>query len=484
MSVLDSKYWKNQCYVNGIWVTAQSGQVIKPKNPATGSILGEVPSLSCEEASSAIIAAETAWFKWRELTAVQRAEYIYKFSGLLLKDADIVAEIMTLESGKPLAESKGEFLVGVSYLNWFAEEGRRAYGEMIPSPWPGTKLMTILQPVGVVLAITPWNFPAAMILRKLAASLAAGCATVIRPASQTPFTALAIAAMAEEAGMPAGVINVITGSSSELGEFLAKHPLVRKISFTGSTQVGKRLMAWAAGTIKKITMELGGNAPFIVFEDASPEFAAQKGIAGKFRNAGQVCVAVNRFFVHESIYDVFTRSITEKTISLKVGNGLEQGVNVGPLININAVEHVESLIEDARKKGARIEVGGKPHNLGGNFFEPTVISGVTSDMRIFNEEIFGPVASIISFNEEEEVVNLANATPYGLASYVFTNDLGRAFRVSEALEYGMVGVNDVTLATSEAPFGGVKESGLGRESSLHGLRDYLDVKFILIGAGK
>ncbi|WP_243360213.1 NAD-dependent succinate-semialdehyde dehydrogenase [Fundidesulfovibrio terrae] len=473
--------WKNQCYIDGKWIPALDGEVLDVTNPASGEVLGTVPKCGTKETSLAISAAARSMAAWKLLTPAERGEYLHRLHALIRENLDELAAILTLEQGKPLAESKGEIMQGASYFPWYAGEARRAYGRLIPAPGPGRRPLTMLQPVGVTGIITPWNFPFAMIPRKAAPALAAGCSVVIKPASQTPYSALAMAALAQEAGIPAGVFNVITGDSSKIGAELTGDPRVRKLSFTGSTAVGKKLMAQCAGTVKRLSLELGGNAPFIVFDDADLDRAVDGAVISKFRNSGQTCICANRILVQKGILDAFTAKLAAKVEALRVGSGLDAGVTQGPLIDESAVKHVEALVAEAVDKGARIMVGGKRHALGGLFYEPTVLGSVTPSMRVFREEIFGPVAPIVPFSSEKEAIALANDTEVGLASYMFTNDLGRTWRVSEALEYGMVGVNEVILAMAEAPFGGIKESGMGREGGSEGILDYMDTKYVLMG---
>jgi succinate-semialdehyde dehydrogenase/glutarate-semialdehyde dehydrogenase len=477
----DFRLWKTQCYIDGNWTPAIDGGVINVTNPASGEVLGTVPRCGTKETSVAIAAASHSMAAWKALTPAERGEHLHRMFELIRQNLDELAAILTLEQGKPLAESKGEIMQGASYFPWYAGEARRAYGRLIPSPSPGKRPLTMLQPVGVVGIITPWNFPFAMIPRKAAPALAAGCAVVVKPASQTPYSALAMAALAQEAGIPAGVFNVITGDSSKIGAELTGDPRVRKLSFTGSTEVGKKLMAQCATTVKRLSLELGGNAPFIVFDDADLDRAVDAALISKFRNCGQTCICANRMLVQEGVVDAFTKRLAEKADALKAGSGLEPGVTQGPLIDEHAVKHVEALVADSVAKGARVMAGGKRHALGGLFYEPTVLGCVTPSMRVFREEIFGPVAPIVPFSSEKEAIALANDTEVGLASYVFTSDLGRAWRVSEALEYGMVGVNEVILAMAEAPFGGIKESGMGREGGSEGILDYMDTKYVLMG---
>ena len=473
---------RNQCFVAGDWIDAADGGTIAVHNPATGKLLGTVPSLGREETGQAIRAAEAAWPGWREMTAHQRSAVLRRWFDLIIEHQDDLAMIMTEEQGKPLAESLGEVLYGASFVEWFAEEAKRVYGDTIPMGQEGKRIIVIKQPVGVCAAITPWNFPSAMITRKAAPALAAGCPVVIKPAALTPFSALALAALAEEAGVPAGVLQVVTGSASEIGAELTESSVVRKLSFTGSTEVGKMLMRQCADTVKKISLELGGHAPFIVFDDADIDEAVAGAIASKYRNAGQTCVCANRFIVQEGIYDAFADKLIKAVgEQLRVGNGLDEGVNQGPLIDLNAVMKVEQQIKDALDKGARLGCGGKRIGENGFFFEPTILLDVTTDMLIAYEETFGPVAPLFSFTTEEEAVAMANDTPYGLASYFFSRDIGRCWRVSEALEYGMVGMNTGIMSTESAPFGGIKESGIGREGSKYGIEEYLEMKYLCLG---
>ncbi|MBN9035096.1 MAG: NAD-dependent succinate-semialdehyde dehydrogenase, partial [Rhizobiales bacterium] len=425
--------------------------------------------------------AQAAFVEFRRTSALDRSKLLRKLHDAIMDNSQALAELLTLEQGKSLAEAKGEIGASAAYVLWFAEEARRAYGEVIPSPWADRRIMVTREPVGVIAAITPWNFPSSMLARKIGPAIAAGCTSVVKPASQTPYSGLAWGALAQEVGLPAGVVNVVTGSASEIGEELTANPLVRKITFTGSTEVGKILMAKAAGTVKKVSMELGGNAPFLVFDDADLDRAVEGAMVAKYRNSGQTCVCTNRFFVQAGIYDAFVEKLAAASRRLKIGNGLEDGVQQGPLIDESAVAKVEELIADATAQGGRVMTGGKRHSLGGSFFEPTVIADARPQMRFMKEEIFGPVAPVFRFETEQEAVALANDTEYGLACYFYTGDLGRAFRVMEGLRYGMVGVNEGLITTPEAPFGGVKESGLGREGGHQGLDDYLDTKYVCIG---
>jgi succinate-semialdehyde dehydrogenase/glutarate-semialdehyde dehydrogenase len=474
-------YKREANLIGGRWVEADSGRTIVVIDPATGETVGTVPQGGCAETKRAIDAAAEALPAWRAKTAKERAKLLHKLADLIEQDAEALATLLTVEQGKPLAESRGEVGMSAAYTRWFAEEAQRIYGDVIPSPWPNRKILVTKEPVGVVAAITPWNFPSSMIARKLGPALAVGCTIIIKPASQTPFSGLAWGALAEKAGIPSGVVNIVTGSASEIGAELTSNPLVRKITFTGSTEIGKTLVAQAAGTMKRVSMELGGNAPFIVFDDADLDRAVEGAMVAKYRNAGQTCVCTNRFIVQAGIYDRFAEKFAGAAKVMKVGNGLEQGVQQGPLIDMKAVAKVEELIADATDKGARIVTGGKRHASGGTYFEPTVLSHVTSAMKVAQEEIFGPVAPLFRFETEAEAIALANDTVYGLAGYFYTKDLGRAFRVAEALQYGLVGVNEGLITTEVAPFGGYKESGIGREGSKYGCDDYLNVKYTCLG---
>lgn len=476
----DPSLLKKQCYINGQWLDADAGGVIEVNNPATGEILGTVPKMGKAEAKRAVDAAQNALKAWQAKSAKERSNILRKWFNLMMEAQDDLALILTLEQGKPLAEAKGEIAYGASYIEWYAEEAKRVYGDTIPGPSADKRVLVLKQAIGVCAAITPWNFPNAMITRKAAPALAAGCTFVIRPASQTPFSALAIAVLAERAGIPAGVFNVITGSSSEIGQVLTTDDTVQKFSFTGSTEVGRLLQAQCASTIKKTSMELGGNAPFIVFNDADVDAAVQGALACKFRNAGQTCVCANRIYAQSGIYDTFVAKLTEAVRGLKIGNGLDEGVNFGPVIDENAVAKVQEHIADALAKGGEVVLGGKPHELGGLFFEPTIVRNATPDMKVAKEETFGPLAPVFKFETEEEVLAYANDTEFGLASYFYARDIGTITRVSEGLEYGMVGVNTGILSNEAAPFGGVKQSGLGREGSKYGMDDYLEIKYVLL----
>jgi len=472
---------RTQCLIDGQWVGADSSKTFPVTNPATGEILARVPDMGAAETARAIAAAECAWAGWRGKTAKERAAVLRRWYELILNHTEDLARILTAEQGKPLAEARNEIVYAAGFVEWFAEEARRAYGETIPSPVPDKRLLAIRQPIGVCAAITPWNFPAAMITRKIAPALAAGCTVVVKPAEQTPLTALALAELAVRAGFPPGVVNVVTGRPEAIGGELTSNPRVRKLSFTGSTEVGRLLMAQCAATVKKVSLELGGNAPFIVFEDADLDAAVEGASLSKYRNTGQTCVCTNRFLIHDSIYDAFAERLAAKVRTLKVGNGMDEGVVQGPLIDVSAVAKVEHHIADALDKGARVLIGGERHELGGQFFLPTVLAEVTPEMLCTREETFGPVAPLLRFGSEEEAVAIANATEYGLAAYFYTRDLARAFRVGEALEYGMVGVNTGMLSYDVAPFGGVKQSGIGREGSRHGMDEYLELKYLCLG---
>ncbi|MDB5315377.1 MAG: succinate semialdehyde dehydrogenase [Rhodospirillales bacterium] len=477
----DPELFRQANYVDGAWIQADSGKTIEVRNPANGELVGVVPALGTAETRRAIEAAHAAFAGWRAMLAKDRGAILRKLFDLMIANTDDLAAIMTAEQGKPLAESKGEIAYAASFIEWFAEEGKRVYGETIPQNMKGRRIIVTKEPVGVFAAITPWNFPAAMITRKTGPGWAAGCTGVIRPASQTPFSALAIAVLAERAGMPKGVCNVITGPSGEVGKELTSNPLVRKLTFTGSTDVGRILLAQCATTIKKTSMELGGNAPFIVFDDADLDEAVKGAMASKYRNTGQTCVCANRILVQDGVYDAFAAKLKTAVEALKVGNGMEPGVTQGPLINGDAVKKVEEHIADAVKRGAHIVTGGKRHGNGGNFFEPTILSDVPHDAQIFTEETFGPVAPLFRFTDEAEAIRLANDTPFGLAAYFYARDIGRIFRVAEAIESGMIGINEGIISTEVAPFGGVKESGLGREGSLYGIEEYLEVKYLALG---
>lgn len=482
MQLQQPDLFRQECYVGGRWIRAASGKSMDVCNPATGEVIGQVPAVGREETRSAIQAAERAYLHWRQLTAKERAQLLRRWYDLIMAHLEDLAMIMTAEQGKPLAESQGEIAYAASYIEWFAEEGKRIYGDTIPMGQPGKRIIVLKEPVGVCAAITPWNFPSAMITRKAAPALAAGCTIVVKPAAQTPFSALALARLAEMAGLPAGVFNVVCGPAAEIGAEMTENPVVRKLSFTGSTAVGKELMRACAGTVKKISLELGGHAPFIVFADADLDAAVEGAIASKYRNSGQTCVCANRLLVQRAVYEEFaTRLVAAVTSQLKVGNGFAPGVNQGPLIDLNAVRKVEEQISDAVAKGARIACGGKRSGEQGFFFEPTILLDVTREMRISREETFGPVAPLFVFDTDEEAIALANDTPYGLASYFFSTDVRRVWKVAEGLEYGMVGINTGIMSTESAPFGGVKESGIGREGSKYGIGEYLEIKYLCLG---
>jgi succinate-semialdehyde dehydrogenase/glutarate-semialdehyde dehydrogenase len=481
MHLKDPSLLRSDAFIDGAWCRADDGATVDIRNPADGSIVGTVPVMRGGETRRAIEAAARALPEWSKRTAKERATVLRRFAEAMITNADDLAIIMTSEQGKPLAEARGEIGYAASFLEWFAEEGKRVYGEIIPTFRADARLMVLRQPVGVAAAITPWNFPAAMITRKLGPALAAGCTFVCKPAPQTPFSALALAELGRRAGLPDGVLNIVTGDAAAIGSELTGNPLVRKFSFTGSTAVGKTLLAQCAGTVKKVSLELGGNAPFIVFEDADLEAAVQGVMASKYRNTGQTCVCANRLFVHTSVYDEFAARLVTAVSALRVGAGLSGPTDQGPLIDERALAKVEAHVADAVAQGARIASGGRRHALGGNFYEPTVLLDVTPGMRVAREETFGPVAPLIRFTDEAEVLRLANDTAAGLAAYFFTRDLARSWRVQEALEYGLIGVNTGLISTEVAPFGGVKESGLGREGSRHGIDDYTELKYVCVG---
>ena len=477
----DPSLLRQQAFVGGAWCDADDGQTIAVTNPANGETVASVPHMGAAETKRAIDAANAAWPAWRKLPAKERAAILRKWNDLMLENADDLALLMTLEQGKPLAEAKGEVAYAASYFEWFGEEAKRVAGETLASPWPDKRIVVTKEPIGVCAAITPWNFPAAMITRKVAPALAAGCPIVLKPAELTPLSALALAVLAERAGVPKGVFSVVIGDSKAIGGEMTGNPLVRKLSFTGSTAVGRLLMEQCAPTVKKISLELGGNAPFIVFDDADLDAAVEGAIASKFRNAGQTCVCANRLYVQDGVYDEFARKLAVAVGKLKVGDGREEGVTQGPLIEEKAVRKIEQHIEDAQAKGAKLLLGGKRHALGHSFFEPTVLTDVTSEMLVAREETFGPLAPLFRFKTEDEVIAMANDTEFGLASYFYARDIGRVWRVAEAIESGMVGVNTGIISTEVAPFGGVKQSGLGREGSTYGMDDYLVVKYICMG---
>jgi succinate-semialdehyde dehydrogenase/glutarate-semialdehyde dehydrogenase len=481
LNLKDPSLFRQQCYLDGAWVDADGKATIPVVNPATGGMLGTIPKMGGAETKRAIAAADAALPAWRAKTAKERAGILRKWFDLMMANQDDLGVIMTAEQGKPLSEAKGEIAYAASFIEWFAEEGKRIYGDVIPTVAADRRLVVIKQPIGVCAAITPWNFPAAMITRKAGPALAAGCTMVLKPATQTPYSAFALAVLAERAGVPKGVFTVLTGSSSEIGAELTASPVVRKLTFTGSTEVGAKLMAQCAPTIKKMSLELGGNAPFIVFDDADVDAAVEGAMLSKYRNAGQTCVCANRLLVQDGVYDAFVEKLAAKVKALKVGNGTESGVTTGPLIDENAVAKVEEHVTDAVAKGAKVVVGGKRHSLGGLFYEPTVLANVTTSMKVTNEETFGPVAPVFRFKTEQEAINMANDTEFGLASYFYARDIGRVWRVAEAIESGMVGINVGIISNEVAPFGGVKKSGLGREGSKYGIEEFLEVKYLCMG---
>ena len=481
LSLKDPTLLRQQCYVDGQWLDARNGGTKQVTNPANGAVLGTVPNMGADETRAAIEAAAAAFPAWAARTAKDRATLLRRWHDLMLANADDLATLMTAEQGKPLAEAKGEITYAASFIEWFAEEGKRVYGDVIPGHQPDKRIFVLRQPVGVVAAITPWNFPAAMITRKAGPALAAGCTFVCKPAMQTPYSALAMAELAHRAGIPKGVFSVVTGSAVAIGGEMTTNPIVRKVTFTGSTEIGKQLMVQCAGTLKKLSLELGGNAPFIVFDDADLDIAVQGAIASKYRNTGQTCVCANRLLVQEGVYDAFVAKLIDAVRKLRVGDGLQGATEQGPLIDDKAIAKVEEHIADALAKGGKIALGGKRHALGGTFFEPTIITGVKPTMMVAREETFGPVAPIFSFKDEKEAVRMANDTEFGLASSFYTRDLARSLRVAEALEYGIVGLNTGIISTEVAPFGGVKESGFGREGSKYGILDYTELKYLCIG---
>lgn len=481
MNLHDDDLFKQRCYIDGRWTEADDGADIDVVNPATQERLGRVPSLSREEVRTAVDAAHASQPAWRARTAKERAVILRRWYDLCMEHQDDLATILTLEQGKPLQEAKGEIAYGASFIEWFGEEAKRIYGDVIPAHAGDRRIVVTKEPIGVVAAITPWNFPNAMITRKAGAAMAAGCTVVVKPASSTPYSALALAELAERAGVPQGVLNVVTGSARTVGSELTDNPIVRKLSFTGSTEVGKVLLSQCANTVKKVSMELGGNAPFIIFDDADLDQAVAGVMASKFRNAGQTCVCANRIFVHDKVYDAFAAKLAQAVDALRIGDGLEPGVTIGPLIDQAAVEKVEQHIEDARARGATIYLGGARHPGGGAFFTPTILTEVPAEARLMNEETFGPVAPLLRFSDEAEVVRQANDTEFGLACYFYSRDIGRVWHVAEALEYGIVGINEGLISTELAPFGGIKESGIGREGSKYGIEDYIEVKYMCMG---
>tara|TARA_B100000965_G_scaffold241421_2_gene202571 strand:- start:1448 stop:2905 length:1458 start_codon:yes stop_codon:yes gene_type:complete len=478
MEINKFNLFRDKCFINGQWINSDSKEIISVNNPATLKEIGTVPKCGKNETKSAIEAANKSWPEWRSKSAKDRSIILKKWFNLIMSNKEELAQMMTIEQGKPLNEARGEIVYGASFIEWFAEEAKRIYGDTIPDPLADRRIIVIKQPVGVVASITPWNFPNAMITRKCAPALAVGCPVVIKPASQTPYSALALAALAEEAGFPAGTINVITGKASEIGDELASNPIVRKLSFTGSTEIGKILLQKCAETVKKVSMELGGHAPFIVFDDANIDDAVTGAIQSKFRNTGQTCVCANRIYAQDAIYDEFCQKFVKAASELKVGDGLNEEITSGPMIDEQSLEKVEEHVQDAVRLGAKVAIGGSKHSLGMNFYQPTILTGVTPEAKITSEETFGPVAPVYKFKDEKEVIELANNSPFGLASYFYSRDIGRIWRVSEALEYGMVGVNTGLTSKAEAPFGGIKESGLGREGSKYGVDDFLEVKYV------
>ncbi len=481
MSAAVEKFMKQANLIGGEWVDADSGDTVEVNNPATGEIIGTIPNGGRDETRRAIEAAQESFEDFRKTSALERAQLLRKMHDVILENQETLAEILSMEQGKSLFEARGEVGMSAAYVLWYAEEARRTYGDVVPSPWADRRILVTKDPLGVVAAITPWNFPSSMLARKIAPAIAAGCTIVVKPATQTPYSGIVWGLIAEMAGVPAGVVNVVTGSASQIGGELTKNPLVRKITFTGSTEVGKLLIKQAASTVKKVSMELGGNAPFIIFDDADIERAVTGAIAAKYRNSGQTCVCTNRFLAQSKIYNKFVDRLAEESEKLVVGDGRDEGTQQGPLIDEKAIDSVESMIDDAVKKGGKIVAGGKRHQLGGTFFEPTVIANAKSNMRFTREEIFGPIAPVYRFKSEEEAIEMANNTEFGLASYFYTQDLGRVFRVMQELKYGLIGVNEGIITTVEAPFGGLKESGIGKEGGHQGIEDYLDTKYVCIG---
>ena len=481
LELTDATLLRSQCYINGEWVDADGGETIDVTNPATGDVIGTIPKMGTDETRRAIEAAESAMPGWRKKTAAERAKILRNFFNLMMENQEDLGRLMTAEQGKPLAEAKGEIAYAASFIEWFAEEGKRAYGDTIPAHQADKRIVVTKEPIGVCAAITPWNFPAAMITRKCGPALAAGCTMVVKPATATPLSALALCELAERAGVPAGVLSCVTGSARAIGAEMTSNPIVRKVTFTGSTEIGKQLMVQCAATVKKTAMELGGNAPFIVFDDADLDSAVLGALASKYRNAGQTCVCANRLLVQSGVYEAFAEKLSVAVEALRVGNGLTEEVDQGPLIDMAAVEKIEEHIEDAVSKGAKVAVGGARHDKGGTFFKPTILTGVTPAMKVAREETFGPLAPLFKFETEEEAIQMANDTEFGLASYFYCRDIGRIWRVSEGLEYGIVGINTGIISTEVAPFGGVKESGLGREGSKYGLDDFMETKYMCMG---
>ncbi|RII30234.1 MAG: succinate-semialdehyde dehydrogenase I [Geobacter sp.] len=481
LNLKDPSLLRQQCYLNGRWLDADSGATIDVTNPASNEKLGTIPKMATDETRRAIEAANAALPAWRAKTAKERSVILRKWYELMMANQDDLAVIMTAEQGKPLAESRGEIAYAASFIEWFAEEAKRVYGDVIPGYAPDKRIVVVKEPIGVCVAITPWNFPAAMITRKAGPALAAGCTMVVKPATATPYSALALAELGERAGIPAGVFSVITGASGAIGTEMTRNPIVRKLTFTGSTEIGKELMAQCSGTVKKVSLELGGNAPFIVFDDADLDAAVEGAIASKYRNTGQTCVCTNRLLVQEGVYDAFAEKLAIAVAKMRVGDGLKGEVQQGPLIDMASVEKVEEHITDAVGKGAKIALGGKRHELGGTFFQPTILTGVTPEMLIAREETFGPVAPLFKFKTDEEAIRMANDTEFGLASYFYSRDINRVWKVAEALEYGMVGINTGLISSEVAPFGGVKESGIGREGSKFGIEEFIEVKYLCMG---
>jgi succinate-semialdehyde dehydrogenase/glutarate-semialdehyde dehydrogenase len=481
MKLNDSKLFRQQCYIDGVWVDGDSGATVAVTNPADGAVLGTVPRMGAAETRRAIAAADAALAGWRARTAKERSAVLRRWYELMIENQEDLARLMTAEQGKPLTESRGEIVYGASFVEWFAEEAKRVYGDTIPPHQADKRIVVIKQPIGVVASITPWNFPNAMITRKCAPALAVGCTVVAKPASATPFSALALAELGERAGLPPGAFNVVTGGAGEIGGELTSNPVVRKLTFTGSTEIGKVLMAQCARTVKKVSLELGGNAPFIVFDDADLDAAVEGAIASKYRNTGQTCVCANRLLVQDGVYDEFAGRLSQAVSGLKVADGFADGAQQGPLIDMAAVEKVEAHIADAVAKGARIALGGKRHALGRSFFEPTILVDVTPEMAVSREETFGPVAPLFRFSTDDQAVAMANDTEFGLAAYFYSRDIGRIWRTAEAIEYGIVGINTGIISTEVAPFGGVKESGIGREGSKYGTEDFLEVKYLCMG---
>jgi succinate-semialdehyde dehydrogenase/glutarate-semialdehyde dehydrogenase len=484
LTLKDKNLFRQQCYINGGWQDADSGQSIDVTNPATGEKLGTVPKMGAAETRRAIEAAEKALAVWGKTTAHEKSQVLRRWFELMMENKEDLAILITSEQGRPINEARGEINYAASYIEWFAEEARRIYGDTIPAVSNDKRIVILKQPVGVTAAVTPWNFPSAMITRKAAPALAAGCTMVVKPATATPYSALALAELADRAGFPPGALSVVTGSAGAIGGELTGNPIVRKLTFTGSTEIGKKLIEQCAGTVKKLSMELGGNAPFIVFEDADLDAAVEGALESKFRNTGQTCVCTNRILVQDGVYDAFAEKMARAVNALKVGNGMAEDTDQGPLIDVGAMEKVEEHIQDALDKGGRVLTGGKRHQLGGSFFEPTVVADVTTDMKVAREETFGPFAPLFRFKTEKEAIRMANDTEFGLASYFYTRDMGRIFRVAEALEYGIVGINAGLISSAVAPFGGVKESGFGREGSKYGIEDYLELKYLCLGGIK